>query len=74
MTNNDISRKTIEAPGLLSPFFPESTSEAGCGADREQLPEPVETGLWRLAADAQKVVIQYEAYRRALMPLIEVVE
>lgn len=52
----------------------ENTGEPASRSGRERLPESVETGLWRLAADAQKVVIQYEACRQALAPLVEVVE
>lgn len=52
----------------------ESSEQSGGGTGRERLPEPVEERLWGLAADAQKVVIQYEACRRALKPLVEVVE
>lgn len=51
----------------------ESTGIGGSGTQRIRLPDQVEQDLWELAADAQRVVIQYETCRRTLMPLVEVV-
>lgn len=69
-----IRAKNTSCPANAVPGKAESTGESGGGAGRERLPEPVEAGLWKLAADAQKVVIQYETCRQALRPLVEVVD
>lgn len=46
---------------------------SGSGPERIRLPGPVEQDLWELAADAQRVVIQYETCRKTLMPLVEII-
>lgn len=45
----------------------------GSGTGRIRLPGQIEQDLWELAADAQRVAIQYETCRMMLMPLVEVV-
>ena len=45
---------------------------SGDGAGRIRLPSQIEQDLWGLAADAQRVVIQYETLRKTCFPLIEV--
>lgn len=42
------------------------------GAERIRLPGQIEQDLWELAADVQRVVIQYETLRKTCFPLIEV--
>lgn len=51
----------------------QGTGIGGGGAERIRLPEKVEYDLWELAADAQRVVIQYETLRQTCLPLVEVV-
>ena len=56
-----------------------SKENAGSGigivsASRIRLPVEIEDGLYRLAEDAQHVVIQYEVCRKTLMQLVDVVE
>ena len=50
----------------------ESASVGAGGTDRVRLPEPIENDLWKLAADAQRVVIQLNTCRKTLMPLVEI--
>ena len=60
--SNDAAVGRTEDPGI-----------DGGATGRIRLPGQIEQDLWGFAADAQRVVIQYETCRRALMSLIEVV-
>jgi len=51
----------------------ESAGISGGETGRIRLPSQVEQDLWELAADAQRVVIQYETCRQTLIPLVEVI-
>ena len=51
----------------------ESTGVGSGSTGRIKLPRQVEQDLWELAADAQRVVIQYETCRGVLLPMVEVV-
>ena len=77
--NRDIA--DISARGLYIPTprpdprtqETKDTSGVSGSADRVRLPPEIETGLLDLARDAQRVVVQYESCRSALMSLTEVV-
>lgn len=45
---------------------------SGDGAERIRLPSQIEQDFWEFAADAQRVMIQYEALRKTCLPLVEV--
>lgn len=57
--NDTVSRKT------------EDPENADTSTGRIRLPETTEQHLFDLAADAQRVVIQYETCRNLLMPLVD---
>ncbi|MDE2388261.1 MAG: hypothetical protein KGN35_04145 [Betaproteobacteria bacterium] len=50
----------------------QGTGFGGSGTGRIRLPGQIEQNLWQLAADAQRVVIQYETLRKTCLPLVEV--
>ncbi len=60
--------RTAETAGKV-----EGAEVGSSGAGRVRLPEQVENDLWQLAADAQRVVIQFDTCRKTLLPLVEVV-
>lgn len=65
---------TTKKPSCDLPREAKGPGEPDSGTSRERLPDPVEEGLWKLVSDAQKVVIQYEACRKALLPLVEIMD
>jgi hypothetical protein len=52
----------------------QGTGFGGSEAGRIRLPGQIEQNLWELAADAQRVVIQYETLRKTCLPLVEVIQ
>ncbi|QOJ19927.1 MAG: hypothetical protein HRU77_04010 [Gammaproteobacteria bacterium] len=50
----------------------QGTGLGGSETGRIRLPGQIEQNLWELAADAQRVVIQYETLRKTCLPLVEV--
>jgi len=84
--NNDLNaiRATnrglfIDAKACRSRDNAAQTETEGSGIDggepgRIRLPETIERDLWELAADAQRVVIQYVALRDTCLPLVDVAE
>lgn len=59
--NTDATAGKTEDPGI-----------DGGAAGRIRLPGQIEQDLWGFAADAQRVVIQYETLRMACLPLVKV--
>ena len=49
----------------------QSTGLGGGETGRIRLPGQIEQNLWEFAADAQRVVIQYETLRKTCLPLVE---
>lgn len=65
------ARKSRECVSAVSSKV-KDTSERSSAASRERLPRKIEEGLWRLAEDAQRVVIQYEQCRAILSEVAEI--
>lgn len=51
----------------------QGTSVSGGETGRIRLPEMIESDFWQLAADAQRVVIQFETLRKTYLSLVEVI-
>lgn len=69
-----IRTKNTRCPANTVPGKAKSSGEPGSGAGRIELHPEDAANIRRDYADAQRVVVQYESCRRALLPLVEVVE
>lgn len=65
------ARKDRVCPGAVPVETQDPGSRSGASG-RERLPGEIEAGLWRLAEDAQRVVIQYEQCRAILSEVADV--